>query len=97
MNEEILNKLHAALYPVSPLASDREKIIEKMGETIWLESLEKMLLALPEEKRKEVIELLNQDDIDRAVEIFEVHDVDIDAIITDVSTRMMDEVLSSIH
>ena len=96
MNEEILNKLHTALYPISPLASDREKIIEQMGETIWLGSLEKLLIALPEDKRKEVIELLNQDELDKAVEIFEASNIDVEAIMTEVSTSVMDEVMASV-
>ncbi len=94
MNQEIIDKLHTALYAVTPLAADRERIIAEMGETIWLESLEKILLALPEEARKEVVALLNDDDLDKAVEMFMAHDVDIDAILREVSTSVMDEVMS---
>lgn len=94
MNQEILDKLHAALYAITPLAVDRERIIAEMGETIWLESLEKILLALPEDTRKEVTALLNDDDLDKAVEIFMANDVDIDAILKEVSTSVMDEVMS---
>ncbi len=96
MNEEILNKLHTALYPISPLASDREKIIEQMGETIWLESLEKLLLALPEDKRAGVIEALNNDDLDKGVEIMEVEGVDVEAIISDVSVSVMEDVMATV-
>jgi hypothetical protein len=96
MNEEILNKLHTALYPISPLASDREKIIEKMGETIWLESLEKLLLALPEDKRAGVIEALNNDDLDKGVEIMEAEGVDVEAIISDVSVSVMEDVMATV-
>ena len=95
MNEEILNKLHAALYSVSPLASDRDRIIEKMGETIWFESLEKMLLALPEDKRAQVIEALNNDDLDTGLAIMQASDVDVEAIIQEVSTSVMDEVVAA--
>jgi hypothetical protein len=93
MNEEIINKLHTALYPISPLASDRDKIIEEMGETIWLGSLEKMLLALDEVKRAEVVALLNADELDKAVEIFEASDIDVEAIVTGVSVSIMEEVV----
>lgn len=96
MNQEIVNKLHAALYPISPLASDREKIIEQMGETIWLESLQKMLLALPEDKRVEVVEALSNDDLAKGMEVFETSDVDVEAIITEVSTSVMDEVMNTV-
>jgi hypothetical protein len=96
MNEEILNKLHTALYPISPLASDREKIIEQMGETIWLESLEKLLLALPEDKRAGVIEALNNDDLDKGVEIMEAEGVDVEAIISDVSVSVMEDVMATV-
>ncbi len=96
MNQEIIDKLHTALYTVSPLAEDREKIIAEMGETIWVESLEKMMLALPEEARKEAIASLNADDLEKAVEIFSVHDVGIDAIITEVSTSVMDDVVAQV-
>ena len=96
MNQEILDKLHAALFAVSPLAEDRERIIAEMGETIWVESLEKMMLALPEEARKEAITALNADDLDRAVEIFATHDVDMNVIMTEVSTSVMDEVMAQV-
>ena len=96
MNQEIIDKLHTALYIVSPLAEDREKIIAEMGETIWVESLEKMMLALPEEARKEAIASLNADDLEKAVEIFSMNDVDIDAIITEVSTSVMDDVVAQV-
>jgi hypothetical protein len=95
MTQEIIDKLHATLYAVSPLAGDRERIIEEMGETIWVEALEKMLLALDDAKRKEVIEFLNADNLDKAVEILEANNVDVDAIITEVSTSVMNEVLAT--
>ncbi len=93
MNQEIIDKLHTALFAISPLAEDREQIIAKMGETIWVESLEKMLLALPEESRAEVITLLNANDLDKAVEIISAHDIDIDVILQEVATSVMDEVM----
>lgn len=93
MNQEILNKLHTALYFVSPLASDRERIISEMGEVIWAETLQKMLLVLEERDRKKVIEFLNNNDLDKALEIVESKNIDIDTIITDVSTSLLDEVL----
>lgn len=95
MNQEIVDKLHAALYAVSSVAEDRERIIAEMGETIWLESLEKMLNALPEETQEEVIALLNAGDLDKAVEIFDIHNIDTDAIITEVSTSVMNEVMAT--
>lgn len=94
MNQEILDKLHTALYAVSPLAEDRERIISEMGETIWVVALEKMMLALPEDKRKEAIALLNEDKLDEAVEIFAEHDVDMNAILTEVSTSIMNDVMA---
>lgn len=94
MNQEILNKLHTALYTISPLASDRERIIGEMGETIWFESLEKILLSLPESSRTEMIDLLNSGELDKAVEILESNNVDIDVILTEVSTSVMEEVMS---
>ena len=96
MNEEILNKLHTALYPISPLASDRDRIITEMGETIWLQSLEKLLMALQEDKRKEVVVLLNNDELDKAVEIFDASGIDVEAIMTEVSTSVMNEVLGAV-
>lgn len=92
MQEEIINKLHTALYPISPLTSDREQIIEQMGETIWLESLEKILEALPEGIRNQVVECLNTDNLDGAIDLLMETDVDVDAIITQVATSVMDEV-----
>lgn len=93
MNKEILDKLHTALYAVSPLASDRDRIIEAMGETIWLETLEKALAVLNEEARGHVVELLNDGKLDEAVEVMVTHDVDIDSIITQVSTSVLEDVL----
>jgi hypothetical protein len=95
MNEEIINKLHVALYPISPLASDRDRIIEQMGETIWLESLEKTLLALDETKRGEVVSLLNNNELDKAVEIVEASGIDIEAIISGVSVDILETVINS--
>lgn len=94
MNQEIINKLHTALLSISPLESDREQIIAKMGETIWLESLEKMLLALPEAPRSEVIALLNSDNFDQAVEMVSLYKVDVDAIVQEVAESVMDEVVT---
>lgn len=96
MNEEILNKLHTALYPISPLASDREKIIEEMGQTIWLESLEKILLVLDDATRLEVVGLLNQDDLDKAVALIETKDIDVEAVIAGVSLSLLEETLAGI-
>ena len=93
MTEEILNKLHTALYSLTPLASERERIISEMGEVIWLESLERILIMLPEDTRVRVIELLNEEDLDAAVAVVESTDVDIDAILTEVATSVMDDVL----
>ena len=95
MNQEILDKLHTALFPVSPLAEDRERIIAEVGETIWVEALEKMILALPEDAQKEVVTVLNDGNLDRAIEIFSEHSVDIDAILSEVSTSVMDDVLAT--
>lgn len=93
MNKEILDKLHTALYTVSPLASDRDRIIEGMGETIWLETLEKALAVLNDEARGHVVQLLNDGKLDEAVEVMMTHNVDIDAIITQVSTSVLEDVL----
>lgn len=95
MPEEILNKLHTVLYSVSPLASDREQLIEQIGETVWLESLEKILASLPEDKKNEVVALLNANELDKAVELMESTDIDIDAIMTEVATNVMDDVLAT--
>lgn len=92
MQEEIINKLHAALYSVSPLASDRERIIGEMGEVIWLESLEKVLLSMEESKRKAAVEFLNNDDLNSAVALMEESNVDVDAIINEVAISVLDEV-----
>ena len=94
MNQEILDKLHTALFAISPLAEDRERIITEMGETIWVESLEKMLLALPEDARKEVVLNLNNNEMEKAVEILSENSIDIDAILVEVSTSVMEDVMS---
>ncbi len=96
MNEEIYFKLHAALYPISPLASDREKIIEKLGEAIWFESLEKTLLSLPEDKRNEAVVALNSDKLSDAIKILEESSVDVEAIIVETAKSLMDEINESI-
>ncbi len=95
MNQEIYNKLHTALYSISPLASDRDRIIGEMGEVIWLTTLEKMLMSLPEDKREEVVALLNIDDLAKSIDIFEANNVDVDAILQEVSKSVLDEVLAS--
>ncbi len=95
MNQEILDKLHAALYSVAPIVEDRERLIAEMGGTIWIESLGKMLDALPESAQNQVVELLNADNIDDAINIFDAHGVDVEAIITEVSVSVMDEVVAT--
>lgn len=92
--EEILNKLHTALYHISPLATDRELIISQMGETIWIESLEKVLSSVPEQVRAHVVALLNADELDKAVTLLETTDVDLEAVLAEVSTSVMKDVLS---
>lgn len=96
MPEDIIAKLHTALYHISPLASDRERIIEKMGETIWLETLEKVLTSLDEGKRAEAVDALNNGDVAKAVAIFEASGIDLDTVITEVSTSVMNEVLATV-
>jgi hypothetical protein len=93
MSEEILIKLHTALYSLSPLASERERIIAEMGETIWLEALARVLEALPEATSREVVESLNADELDKAIEIADAAGVDVEAILTEVATSVMDEVV----
>jgi len=66
-----------------------------MGETIWLESFEKMLGALPEDKRKEAIDALNAEDVNRAIEIFEEADINIEAILSEVAGDVMDAVMAT--
>ena len=94
MQQEIINKLHTALYSISPLATDRERLIADMGEVIWLESLQKVLLSLPDDARITVVNSLNNDDLDGAIEILETNKIDVDAIITEVATKVMNDVVT---
>ena len=94
MQQEIINKLHTALYKLSPLATERERLIADMGEVIWLESLEKILLALPDDSRSSVVNSLNNDDLDSAIEELETNNINVDAIITEVATSVMNEVVA---
>lgn len=93
--EGIVNKLHAALYSVSPLAEDREQIISEMGGTIWLETLEKIIDLLPDDKRPEVVALLNSDELDKAVAVIETTNIDIEAILKEVSTDVLNSVVEA--
>ncbi len=95
MNEEILNKLHTALYHISPLASDRDRIISEMGDVIWLESLEKMILVLPEEVRTEVVAYINEEDVNKAIEIFEKNNIDVETVLTEVSEKVLKDVMDT--
>ncbi|MBP6948663.1 MAG: hypothetical protein KBC41_02165 [Candidatus Pacebacteria bacterium] len=95
MNEEILNKLHTALYHISPLASDRDRIILEMGDVIWLESLEKMIPVLPEEVRIEVVAYINEEDVNKAIEIFEKNNIDIETVLTEVSEKVLKDVMDT--
>lgn len=92
MQEEILNKLHTALYHVSPLTADRERIIEQTGEVIWLETLEKMLTLVGEEERARAVSCINDNKMEEAMEIFEEANVDIEKIMVEVSVDVMKEV-----
>ena len=94
MTQEILLKLHTALEATVPLASDRERIIASMGETIWLESLQKMLEGLPEDARNNVVALLNEGKLEEAVEIVESNSVDIEGIMQEVAKSVLAEVVS---
>ena len=95
MNQEIIDKLHTALYSVAPLAADRDRLIESMGETIWMESLEKVLMATPEDKRAQVVALLNVNKLDEAVAILEGCDIDIDSIISETAQSVLQEVIEA--
>jgi hypothetical protein len=94
MQQEILDKLHTALFPLSPLASDRERIIGDMGEVIWLQSLEKFLLTLPEDVRVKVVAHLNEDRFDEALALVDEMDVDADAIIAETAAALMDKIVA---
>ncbi len=95
MNQDIIDKLHAALYAIAPLALDRERLIAEMGETIWVESLNKMLDMLPPDAQKKVVDLLIADRLDEVIDIFDAHTIDVNAIITEVSTSVMDEITTT--
>ena len=49
-------------------------------------------MSLSEETRKNVVELLNNDNIQGAIEIFIENDTDIDTIFKEVATSVMEEV-----
>jgi hypothetical protein len=91
MNEDIIAKLHTALYHISPLASERERIIVKLGEVIWLETLEEVLLALPESKREVVIQAINNNDMATAVSVCEDEQIPIESILEKVADRVFRE------
>ena len=93
--EEIVNKLHTALYSVSPFAEDRERIISEMGETIWLEALAKIIDLLPDDKRSLVVAYLNSDELDKAVAAIETTDIDIESVLREVSTSVLNDVVST--
>jgi hypothetical protein len=95
MDQEIINKLHTALYTVSPLASERERIIDEIGDTVWLETIEQILVRLPEDKRTKAIALLNEDEVEKVLEIAEGEAIDITPILEDISKKVLDEVLAS--
>lgn len=94
MQEEILNKLHTALYHISPLASDRDRIIVEMGEVIWLQTLERILSSLPDDKRAQTVAYLNEEDLDNAILIMDTEGVDVITVMTDVATELLDEVVA---
>jgi hypothetical protein len=97
MYQELLNKLHVALYAYIPLAEDREQLIGEIGETIWLESLDTILDALPKDIQDEAVTLLNSGEIDKAVELFEESNIDIDKVIETVSGNVMDDLLKGME
>lgn len=92
MPEEIINKLHTALRHISPLASDREKLIGEMGEVIWFETLEKTLDALPVASRDQVVMLLNEDRLEEAITLCTSSEVDIEAILVATAQDVLDNV-----
>lgn len=95
MNQEILDKLHAALYTISPLADERERIIAEMGEIIWLSSLERVLSSLDEESRTAVVGYLNDDKLEEAVSLCETKDINVEVIIEEEAKKVLQEVLST--
>jgi 3-methyladenine DNA glycosylase/8-oxoguanine DNA glycosylase len=94
MPEKLEEKIHAALYKISPLASDREIIIEEIGKTVWVETLDKALETLEEPSRSEVVVLIKEGSIDKAIDRIVDADVDLEAIIKEVSGSVMDELLA---
>ncbi len=93
MHEEIQNKLHAILSKRFEKEEDREEIIIAMGEAIWSESLVKVLEVFPEEKRAEVVSLLNQGNIEAVVASMDEQNIDIDTILSETATSVMNEVM----
>jgi hypothetical protein len=89
---ELRNKLHTVLYVLAPLASDRERIISQTGETVWLESLEKILMSLSKEDREKTVNHLNSKKLNKAEEIFK-EKIDVYTTLEDVSMDVMDSVV----
>jgi len=94
MQQDLLIKLHTALYGVSPLTSDRDRIMEDIGETIMLGALEQILDSMQEESRVGVVALLNENKLQGALLMCKTQGVDVDAVIRDVATHVMDEVMN---
>lgn len=90
---ELRNKLHTALYTLAPLASDRERVIGQLGETVWLESLEKILMSLSYEDREKTVNHFNAKKLDKAEEIFK-EKIDVYTILEDISIDVMDSVVT---
>ena len=90
--ETIINQLHTVLYPIAPILPDRERLIGEIGETIWLEALEKVLLALDEPTRAKAVELLNNDELDEATLLFVESNIDVESILRTTAENVLDDV-----
>lgn len=93
MPEDIILQIHTALIPVAPELLEREKLVAKIGETIWLESLEMLLSKLPEDSERQAVTYLNEDNIEDFITLCEKTDLDPEVIIREVATDVMNDVL----
>jgi hypothetical protein len=92
---QILEKIEKILIVKFPNKEERDEIIEKSGQVILLETTEKVLASLTnEEERKTFGDLMNNGQVEEAIDFAAKQGIKIEDIFEEVSASVVTELFS---
>jgi uncharacterized protein YqgQ len=102
--EDILKKVDTILNQLYPNQQDKQDVLEKIGEIVYLESMEEIMEGLDTEEEKDLFaDMLSKGETEKAFQIIENHNkqylnntekqINVDKIFTDISTDVLADAL----